>query len=85
MILVANPCDNACHCTGARVPFTKAMEEAAADLVRLERYHRRTWSQQKRAIRAFTNMKLMRASDNDANQRSEPPNKADQAQNPATD
>lgn len=39
----------------------EAMEEAAADLTRLERYHRRTWSRQKRAIRNFTNMKLMRA------------------------
>ena len=39
----------------------EAMEEAAADLTRLERYHRRTWSRQKRTIRNFTNMKLMRA------------------------
>ena len=35
-----------------------ALEEAAADLVRLDRYERRTWSQQKRAILEFMNIKL---------------------------
>ena len=42
----------------------EAMEEAAPDLLRLERYHRRTWSLQKRAIRKFMNIKLMRAYEN---------------------
>jgi len=37
-----------------------AMEEAASDLIRLDRYERRAWSRQKRAIRAFTNIKLMK-------------------------
>jgi len=31
----------------------QAIEEAISDLVRLERYERRTWSRQKRAIREF--------------------------------
>jgi hypothetical protein len=35
-----------------------AMAEAAADLVRLERYQRRAWSRQRRAIYAFMNLKL---------------------------
>ena len=35
-----------------------ALEEAAVDLVRLDRYERRAWSQQKRAILAFMNIKL---------------------------
>jgi len=35
-----------------------ALEEAAPDLVRLDRYERRTWTRQKRAIRAFMNIKL---------------------------
>jgi hypothetical protein len=39
----------------------EALEKAAPDLVRLERYHRRTWSRQRRAIRAFANMKLIRS------------------------
>jgi hypothetical protein len=38
-----------------------ALEEAAPDLIRLDRYERRAWSRQKRAIRDFMNMKLMRA------------------------
>jgi hypothetical protein len=40
-----------------------ALEEAAPDLIRLDRYERRAWSRQKRAIRDFMNMKLMRAID----------------------
>lgn len=39
---------------------TAALEEAALDLVRLDRYERRAWSRQKRAMRAFMNMKLMK-------------------------
>jgi hypothetical protein len=38
-----------------------ALEEAAPDLIRLDRYERRAWSRQKRAIRDFMNMKWMRA------------------------
>jgi len=37
-----------------------ALEEAIPDLVRLDRYERRIWSAQKRAIREFMNIKLMR-------------------------
>lgn len=37
----------------------EALEEGAADLVRLDRYERRAWSRQKRAIRSFMNLKLM--------------------------
>jgi len=37
-----------------------ALEEAALDLVRLDRYERRARSRQKRAIRAFINLKLMK-------------------------
>jgi hypothetical protein len=40
-----------------------ALEEAAPDLIRLDRYERRAWSRQKRAIREFMNMKLMRAAE----------------------
>ena len=40
----------------------QAVEEAAADLVRLDRYERRSWSQQKRAIRNFINLRLSFAS-----------------------
>jgi hypothetical protein len=40
-----------------------ALEEAAPDLIRLDRYERRAWSRQKRAIRGFMNMKLLRAID----------------------
>jgi hypothetical protein len=39
------------------------LEEAALDLIRLDRYERRAWSRQKRAIRDLTNMKLMHAID----------------------
>jgi hypothetical protein len=42
----------------------EAMEEGAPDLVRLERYYRRIWSRQKRAIRDFMNIKLMRDTQN---------------------
>jgi hypothetical protein len=38
---------------------TAALEEAALDLVRLDRYERRAWSRQKRAMRSFMNIKLM--------------------------
>jgi hypothetical protein len=38
-----------------------ALEEAAPELIRLDRYERRAWSRQKRAIRDFMNMKWMRA------------------------
>jgi hypothetical protein len=34
------------------------LEEAAADLIRLDRYERRSWSQQKRAIRNFMNLRM---------------------------
>ena len=37
----------------------QALEEGAPDLIRLERYARRAWSRQKRAIRSFMNVKLM--------------------------
>ena len=37
------------------------LEEAALDLIRLDRYERRAWSRRKRAIRDF--IKLMRAID----------------------
>jgi hypothetical protein len=38
----------------------EALEQAAVDLVRLDRYERRAWSRQKCAIRTFMNLKLMR-------------------------
>ena len=38
----------------------EALEQAAVDLIRLDRYERRAWSRQKCAIRAFMNLKLMR-------------------------
>jgi hypothetical protein len=38
----------------------EAFEQAAIDLVRLDRYERRAWSRQKHAIRAFMNLKLLR-------------------------
>lgn len=44
----------------------EAIEEAVRDLIRLDRYHRRVWSQQKRAIYRFMNIKLMRDMDRDA-------------------
>jgi hypothetical protein len=36
----------------------EALEEAATDLVRIDRYERRAWSRQKRAIRSFMNLRL---------------------------
>jgi len=39
----------------------EALEEALPDLIRLERYESRAWSRQKRAIRTFMNIKLIRA------------------------
>jgi hypothetical protein len=38
----------------------EAMQEAIPDLIRLERYERRAWSRQQRAIREFLNIKFMR-------------------------
>jgi hypothetical protein len=38
----------------------EALEEAIPDLIRLEHHDRRAWSQQKRAIGEFMNIKLMR-------------------------
>jgi hypothetical protein len=35
-----------------------ALQEAARDLIRLERYQRRAWSRLKKAIRRFINLKL---------------------------
>jgi len=35
-----------------------AMQDAARDLVRLERYERQAWSRLKKAIRGFINIKL---------------------------
>jgi hypothetical protein len=37
-----------------------ALEEAARDLIRLDRYERRAWSQQKRTILEFMNIKLVK-------------------------
>ncbi len=37
----------------------EALEAAAADLIRLERYERRAWSRQKRAIRSFLNLEMI--------------------------
>jgi hypothetical protein len=39
----------------------EALEEAVPDLIRLERYERRAWSRQKRAIQEFVLMKFARA------------------------
>jgi hypothetical protein len=36
----------------------EALEEGVADLVRVDRYERRAWSRQKRAIRSFMNLRL---------------------------
>ena len=38
----------------------EAMQEAIPDLVRLERYERRAWSRQQRAIRKFLGIKFTR-------------------------
>jgi hypothetical protein len=38
----------------------QALEEAIPDLIRLERYERRAWSRQRRAIREFLNIKFTR-------------------------
>jgi hypothetical protein len=38
----------------------EAFEQAAIDLIRLDRYERRAWSRQKHTIRAFMNLKLVR-------------------------
>ena len=39
---------------------SEAFEEAAADLVRLDRYERRACARQRRAINAFMNIRLMK-------------------------
>jgi hypothetical protein len=41
-------------------PFVAMMILGRPDLIRLERYDRRAWSQQKRVIGEFMNIKLMR-------------------------
>ena len=40
----------------------EALQEAIPDLKRLYRYERQAWSQQKRAMLEFMNIKLMRSS-----------------------
>jgi hypothetical protein len=40
---------------------TAALEEAAIDLIRLDRYERRAWSRQQRALRVFMNLKMERS------------------------
>jgi hypothetical protein len=42
----------------------QALEEAAADLIRLDRYEGRSWSQQKRAINNFINLRMAFPSSN---------------------
>lgn len=42
----------------------EALEQAIPDLRRLDRYERRAWSQHKRAVREFMNIKLMRQLEN---------------------
>jgi hypothetical protein len=37
----------------------EALQEALPDLKRLDRYERRAWSQQKRAMRNFLNIKFL--------------------------
>lgn len=44
-----------------------ALEEAALDLTRLDRYERRAWSRQKSAMRSFMNIKLMKQVGSPAN------------------
>ena len=44
----------------------EALEAAAVDLVRLDRYQRRAWSRQKRALRDFLDIKLTRSGDDGA-------------------
>ena len=46
-------------CIGER-DESAAMEEAVSDLLRLNRYERRAWSRQRRAIFAFMNLNLMK-------------------------
>jgi hypothetical protein len=38
----------------------EALQAAVVDLIRLDRYERRAWSRQKRAINQFMNLKMMR-------------------------
>jgi len=49
----------------------EALEAAAVDLVRLDRYQRRAWSRQKRALRDFLDIKLTRSGDDAAAAREE--------------
>ena len=63
--MAANEPDDSAPVAGAlREPSDRdegaALEEAARDLIRLDRYERRAWSQQRRAILAFMNIKLMK-------------------------
>jgi hypothetical protein len=51
------PIDRDCGQVEERDEF-EAMEMGAPDLIRLDRYERRIWSRQKRAIRHFLKMKL---------------------------
>ena len=44
----------------------EALEAAVVDLVRLDRYQRRAWSRQKRALRDFLDIKLTRSGDDGA-------------------
>ena len=46
--------------TVQRMSLQTFLEQAAIDLIRLDRYDRRAWSRLKHAIRAFMNLKLMR-------------------------
>ena len=43
----------------------EALEEAVPDLIRLERYERRAWARQKRAINEFLNVRFLRRIDNE--------------------
>jgi hypothetical protein len=45
----------------------EALEEAVPDLKRLDRYERRAWSQYKRAVREFMNIKLVRTMEQSEN------------------
>jgi hypothetical protein len=58
------PSENALKAASRLVESTERdeheiMEEAAIDLVRLDRYERRVWSRYKRAIRSYMNLKLL--------------------------
>jgi hypothetical protein len=63
-LAASEPDDSAPVATALQEPPDRdegaALEEAARDLIRLNRYERRAWSQQKRAILDFMNIKLMK-------------------------